>query len=110
MRRVWGWTPASSAATLMMYTPRSSPRFLGLVIRVTSLGLVPQPGPGAVGVGLPELLQELALSLGQPLGDLDGHRHQQVAPASARLRGAVPAEPEGLAGVGPRRDPQRHRP
>src|ERR671918_831607 len=109
MRRVWGCTPASSAATLMMYTPRSSPRFLGLAIRVTSLGLVPKPGPGALLMGLLELLQELSLPLGQTLRYLDRHRHQQVAPAAAPLGGAVPSEPERLPAGGARGDPQRHR-
>src|SRR4029077_11312193 len=106
-RRVCGCTPASSAATLMMYSARSLDSWLSRFD--TSLSLHSEPRARRVLLRLAQLRQQLLLLLGESLWHVDVHRDEQVARALAP-RDALAAHTERAATGGPGRDLQRHRP
>src|SRR5437660_5051501 len=107
MRSVCGCTPASSAATLMMYSARSrgSESFF---TAPPPLPLDAQPGARGFLLRFPELGQQLLLVLGQPLRHLHVHRDQEVAGA-VLLRCAPAADPKRPTVRGAGRDLQRDR-
>src|SRR5919108_222118 len=109
MRRVWGWTPASSAATEITKTARSRRRPWAcsgdrlsppstIPARPPHSSLDPEAGPGGLVRQGRELLQELLLLARQAGRDRDRDRHQQVAGRAAPAgRDPAPADPERLA-------------
>src|SRR6476620_6258350 len=101
MRRVWGWTPASSAATEITYTARVR---LFIALSPTS---DPQVSPRRVGGRRRERLDGGSLFLRQAVG----HRHldgdQQVTAALAAEVKPPALDPEDLARAGARRELQR---
>src|SRR5215211_7029966 len=107
MRSVWGWTPASSAATEITNTARS--RWSAMVLlpsRSVDAEVVPRGGLGQRG----ELAQQLALLARELLGHGHLEADQQVAAALAAAAGHAPApDPEGAAVLGARRDLEGHR-
>src|SRR5215218_6608959 len=98
MRSVWGWTPASSAATEITNTARS--RWSAMVLlpsRSVDAEVVPRGGLGQRG----ELAQQLALLARELLGHGHLEADQQVAAALAAAAGHAPApDPEGAAVLG----------
>src|SRR6266700_7309058 len=96
MRRVWGWTPASSAATEITNSARSSGREVppepgllrgsdpGPVFTWSAMGVAALPfhvqvrsGRGVRQRG--ELAQQLPLAAGELLGHAHLHGDQQIA-------------------------------
>src|SRR6266508_3447517 len=112
MRSVWGCTPDSSAATLMMYTARSRFRRLSSsrsAIARSLLSGCPEAGPGIAPGRLLQPLQQVLLLTREPRRDLHRHRDQQVAvPAGGLRRPLAPdAKRPPVGGAG--RDLQGHR-
>src|SRR5215218_8342649 len=107
MRSVWGWTPASSAATEMTNTARScSPAMVLSPLGSVDAEVVPRRGLGQRG----ELAQQLALLARELLGHGHLQADQQVAGALAAAAGHAPApHPEGAAVLGAGRDLQGDR-
>src|SRR5918999_1623401 len=107
MRRVWGWTPASSAATEMTNTARSCS---AMVIAPCSPSVDAEVVPRR---GLRQR-RELAQQVPFLARELLGHGHleadQQVAAALAAAAGdAPPPDPEGAAVLGAGGDLEGHR-
>src|SRR4051794_2870867 len=71
---------------------------------------LPRPLGGPFGLRLGELLIELALAVGEVLGDDDADFRQQIALATAGLREPPPPQPDLAAGGGARRDAYPYRP
>src|SRR4051794_27697783 len=99
MRSVWGWTPASSAATEMTKTAWRRSR---------SATSHPQVRPRRGIAGSSELLEGLSLGVGEAGGDGDLDADQQVA---GRLAVDDPPalDPERATGPGAGGDAQGHR-
>src|SRR6266545_7275375 len=101
MRRVWGWTPASSAATEMTKTARSLGRCARSAIflpRHFGQSFHAEVRPRRiVGQGR-ELAQQLTLLARELLRHRDLHGDQQVAAgATPGARHAAAPHPEGAA-------------
>src|SRR5829696_8722944 len=126
MRSVCGCTPASSAATLMMYTARSSLSMLSTDGAVGSPSARIRSFPGSrstmsvtsrhaevrtrrVVPRVLQLLQELLLTFRQLAGHVDVDRHEEVA-VTAALRRTLALDAERLPARRPGRDLQRDRP
>src|SRR4029450_6937973 len=99
---VWGWTPASSAATEITNTARScSPAMVLSPLGSVDAEVVPRRGVGQRR----ELAQQLALLARELLGHGHLEADQQVAGAAAPAGGHAPApHPEGAAVLGAGRD------
>src|SRR3954462_1921509 len=93
MRSVCGGTPASSATTLLLKTPRSSSRSTPPAISAP-----PQAGPRRRLGRLGQLLHQLLLFPRQLARNVDDDRRGQVAVAAALLRRTLAAHAERLAG------------
>src|SRR6266511_4215727 len=116
MRRVWGCTPASSAATLMMYTALSSgcSRFFAIssshlsargpdTCPALASDLDTQPLARRLLLNLLQPAQQLLLLPGELLRNVHLHRHQQIPrPALPRPGRALSPDAERLARGRPR--------
>src|SRR6266540_3943327 len=112
MRRVWGWTPASSAATEITNTARSSAGpWVGRSAIAHAPLLVhaevrPRRDVGQRG----ELAQQVTLLARELLGhgDLHGDQHVAAGLGTAVAGDAAPLDPEGAPVLGPSGDLQGH--
>src|SRR5687767_9541840 len=97
MRSVWGWTPASSAATEMTYRARSRSS-----VAMTSH---PQMRSWVGGFGGGQRLDGLTLLVGERLRHDHVDRYQQVADAGAGPGHSPAPDTERLARCRAWRDP-----
>src|SRR5919198_753494 len=111
MRRVCGWTPASSAATEITNTARSYGLGAGRSATATTSAVHAEVGPRRLVRQGRELAQQVALLAREPLrhGHLDGDQQVAEQPAGGAGHPAA-AHPEGAAVLGAGRDLERHRP
>src|SRR6266508_2360586 len=106
MRSVWGCTPDSSAATLMMYTARSRFRRLSSsrsAIARSLLSGCPEAGPGIAPGRLLQPLQQVLLLTREPLRDLRAERELRVAHRE-RHGQVAPRPPEDRVRLDPHPD------
>src|ERR687887_1041647 len=111
MRRVCGWTPASSAATEITNTAGSYGLGPGRSATATTSAVHAEVGPRRLVRQGRELAQQVALLAREPLrhGHLDGDQQVAEQPAGGAGHPAA-AHPEGAAVLGAGRDLERHRP
>src|SRR5690554_2615994 len=101
MRKVWGCIPASSAATDMTNTARFCARSL---IGAPSCQVRLEVGTDVLVVVGRQLLQQLLLLLGEPVGDLDLHSGEQISGASPAGVEPLALDPEDPTARRARRD------